>query len=336
MQLIFIFIFISLLACTPDPVTDGPADDSITPEDTPTTDSGSGEDSEAPATDADGDGFDATLDCDDDDASVYPGAAELCNNKSDDCDDVVDEGWPTSTWYLDSDGDGYGAPDTAATSCAAPEGYVASGADCDDADAAVFDCAASCLGWLEIGDTTSGERSIDPDGPGGVAPYLAWCDQETEDGGWTLVLDRTHEDECCVYPCSDEAGVPTTLSAAEITRDTLNTGMDGTRFGALLAISTEALALGAQTMVECADTTVELVTTISSLQSGDCVTMGTDLSALPLAWDELSDDCGAVGSDYSIWFGTTSTYMTGVCDYASHFGVGWSCWHPGTMEMYVR
>ncbi|MDP6931563.1 MAG: putative metal-binding motif-containing protein, partial [Myxococcota bacterium] len=41
--------------------------------------------------DADGDGYGSTEDCDDSDAAVHPGAAELCDGIDNDCDDQVDE-----------------------------------------------------------------------------------------------------------------------------------------------------------------------------------------------------------------------------------------------------
>lgn len=41
--------------------------------------------------DCDGDGFDDQVDCDDTQATVYPGAPELCDNRDNDCDGFVDE-----------------------------------------------------------------------------------------------------------------------------------------------------------------------------------------------------------------------------------------------------
>ncbi|MBW3563151.1 MAG: S8 family serine peptidase [Acidobacteria bacterium] len=70
-------------------------------------------------TDADGDGYCASDDCDDNDASVNPGASEVCGDNIDnDCDGSVDEGCSTCT---DADGDGWCAED----------------GDCDDSNAGV-------------------------------------------------------------------------------------------------------------------------------------------------------------------------------------------------------
>jgi hypothetical protein len=88
--------------------------------------------------DADGDGFCADVDCDDHDAAVHPGAAEVCGDGLDnDCDGVVDNGC--------------GVTCAADTDCAANEVCVggvctADGVTC----AAETDCAANevCVGGV--------------------------------------------------------------------------------------------------------------------------------------------------------------------------------------------
>ena len=42
--------------------------------------------------DKDGDGFTSDIDCNDNDASVYPQAGEICDNKDNDCNGEIDEG----------------------------------------------------------------------------------------------------------------------------------------------------------------------------------------------------------------------------------------------------
>ncbi len=93
----------------------------------------------AALTDDDGDGFnDDQGDCNDADASVYPGADESCNGVDDDCDGVVDDdAIDASTWYPDDDGDGLGSTADAVHACEQPVGFVSSGGDCDDADSSV-------------------------------------------------------------------------------------------------------------------------------------------------------------------------------------------------------
>src|SRR5690606_36393039 len=96
-------------------------------------------DGEVAYADADGDDVAACEDCDDDDATVYPGAEEVCDGVDNDCDDRIDvDAVDARTWYVDADGDTFGASDGATVlACEAPEGYAAVGGDCDDDDPAI-------------------------------------------------------------------------------------------------------------------------------------------------------------------------------------------------------
>ncbi|MFH1469933.1 MAG: putative metal-binding motif-containing protein [Pseudomonadota bacterium] len=125
---------------------------------------------------------DAT-DCDDTDAAIFPGAAEVCDGIDQDCDGEVDEG-VTSTWYSDADGDGWGDTATAAHACEPASGQVAIDGDCDDGDPAFhpgateddctdpndYNCDGSVGyadtdvdGWAACTDCDDGDAAINPD-----------------------------------------------------------------------------------------------------------------------------------------------------------------------------
>jgi hypothetical protein len=77
-------------------------------------------------------------DCNDAHPGVYPGAREECDGLDNDCDDQVDEGYPTRPFWPDSDNDGAGDRDAPAVQLCGPRvGFVENNADCDDGDALV-------------------------------------------------------------------------------------------------------------------------------------------------------------------------------------------------------
>jgi hypothetical protein len=84
-------------------------------------------------------------DCNNGDNTIYPGAPERCDGKDNNCDGRVDEGVMT-TYYRDSDGDGWGDNSATIQSCSPRNGYVAKGGDCNDRNAKVNPGAAEICG----------------------------------------------------------------------------------------------------------------------------------------------------------------------------------------------
>jgi hypothetical protein len=70
-------------------------------------------------------------DCNDTEATIHPGATEVCNGKDDNCDGDIDNGAGT-VYYADGDGDSFGNPLVSLQSCAVVPTYVTNKSDCND------------------------------------------------------------------------------------------------------------------------------------------------------------------------------------------------------------
>lgn len=134
--------------------------------------------------DPDGDGF-TSDDCAEGDAEVYPGALELCDGKDNNCDGSIDETQPE--WYADTDGDGFGDPNTALLGCTTPTGFVADATDCDDTRNDIFPGAPEVCDQAD----NNCDGSIDND-----APPLTWYLDGDGDGHGTLEMSQ----ESCAQP----------------------------------------------------------------------------------------------------------------------------------------
>jgi hypothetical protein len=87
-------------------------------------------------------------DCDDFDAAIHPGAAEVCDGKDDNCNGMIDEGLPTQVYCRDLDGDGHGvASEGSETSCQPMTGYGDCGGDCNDSDPSAYLQVTCGVGW---------------------------------------------------------------------------------------------------------------------------------------------------------------------------------------------
>ncbi|MFT5685811.1 MAG: hypothetical protein ACI8RZ_006765, partial [Myxococcota bacterium] len=73
-----------------------------------------------------------STDCDDTDANINPSATETCDGVDSNCSGDESDAIDGGQYYADADSDSYGDPDSPATECTQPSGYVADSSDCDD------------------------------------------------------------------------------------------------------------------------------------------------------------------------------------------------------------
>ena len=140
---------------------------------------------------------------------------EVCDNLDNDCDGKTDpqDSVDCIQYFKDLDGDGFGIEGDSQCLCAPAAPYSgAEDGDCDDLVATTNpaqeeDCSTAadddCSGAANEGcwylscqhalaqnpGTVSGAYALDTDGDDGpLTPFKAWCDMETDGGGWTLIM----------------------------------------------------------------------------------------------------------------------------------------------------
>jgi hypothetical protein len=156
-------------------------------------------------------------DCDDGAAGVNPGAAEVCDaaDLDEDCDGLADDEddgvdvATRTTWYLDGDGDGYGA--SAVDACDAPATGGLVPGDCDDTAADVSPAGVEtcdgvdqdCDGEVDE-DPRDGTRlyvDADGDGYGDTADSALRCALAD---GWSANDDDCDDTDDAAYPGAPE------------------------------------------------------------------------------------------------------------------------------------
>ncbi|MCC6338283.1 MAG: putative metal-binding motif-containing protein [Myxococcales bacterium] len=159
--------------------------------------------------DADGDRHSCD-DCRNDDAAIFAGAAEVCDEKDNDCDGEVDKA-AAVRFFADQDHDGYGNGALFVDGCSAPVGFVPMDGDCNDVD------STSSPGRVEVCDNRDNDcdgesdedvrtryfRDADGDGYGDPANSLLAC--QLPASGFTLVTGDCDDSRADVNPAALES-----------------------------------------------------------------------------------------------------------------------------------
>lgn len=147
-------------------------------------------------------------DCNDTNASIYPGAAESCDGVDNNCNGSIDEGFVT-TFYYDGDKDGYGQTSLSIRACSAPVGYVSAGGDCNDQDASIHpgvndtcdgkdnDCDAA----IDENPDKTWYRDADSDGYGSASSTTKAC---TVPSGYVASSSDCNDSSASINPAATE------------------------------------------------------------------------------------------------------------------------------------
>lgn len=159
-----------------------------------------------------------SMDCDDEEVAINPGATEICNGADDDCADGIDEGVQTS-FFQDMDNDTYGSA-VIRMACAVETGLATRSGDCNDANNAIYPTA------LETCDGIDNDCDTVSDGPS--ANF--WCGQPAQLASLSAVSAVCASSACQATSCAAMRGNCDSMGACETDTSTsaANCGACGT------------------------------------------------------------------------------------------------------------
>ena len=230
-------------------------------------------------------------DCDDRDPAVRPGQSEICNGVDDDCNNSIDDRITFRRYFLDRDGDGYGATGSSPTSsCVVLDGYVENDLDCADSDPGVKPGAEELTGD-GVDQNCDGRELcfVDGDNDGFRTIFsISSIDADCADSGEALVAAPATD-------CND-ANRLIRPGATELVGDGVDQDCDG---GELCFVDADADGYRLETTVVSADAACDAPGEArSTAPTGDCD--DTNLSIRPGAAElcnGVDDDCDGTPDD---------------------------------------
>ena len=291
-----------------------------------------------------------STDCDDLDASSFPGGTEVCDGADNNCDTVVDEG-VTSTYFIDGDGDGYGDPGTVVLACSQPAGASDNSLDCDDGNAATNPTSYeicdgvdnNCAGGIdEAGALDANDWYLDADGDGfGTAgtPVSACTqptgyadnDEDCDDDPTTGPSVNPNASELCNNVDDDCDGTPDdgAVDAVLWYDDADGDGYGNPGTGSLACAQ---VGSSVQNDTDCNDTELSIHPLAPELCDGvdnDCDggvdegdALGTDNNCAGVTCKDILDGHSSTPSDGTYWIDPDGSGAFQV--YCDMFGGGWT------------
>ena len=174
-----------------------------------------------------------STDCNDSNTAISPAAVEICDttNTDEDCDSLSDDSDTSatgkSTWYRDSDSDGYGLSTSSLSRCDQPSGYVVTSTDCNDA------AATTNPGAPEVCDSADADEDCDgltDDNDPSATGQTSWYADADGDGyGTGAALQRCNSPAGYGFAANDcdDADPMISPGAMDICQDNIDNDCDG-------------------------------------------------------------------------------------------------------------